>query len=95
MECRCAKHSTKDPEHVIWFDTAWAPPLAIFESLAQHFPAHEIVIHSDEYDNHFHETLTLADGQAAWTTDPCHCCDENTTALSAEQNQAFGIEEAL
>jgi hypothetical protein len=51
--------------YVIWFDTAWAPPGAIFESLAQHFPAHEIVILSDDYDNHFHETFTLEGGQGS------------------------------
>ena len=52
-------------------------------------------IASDEYDNHFHETFTLADGQVAWTTDPCHCFDESTTALSAEEIEAFDTEEAL
>jgi hypothetical protein len=80
---------------MLLFHSAWAPPVAVFESLARHFPEHEILIHSDEYDNHFHETFTLAEGQVAWTSDRCQCFDENATALSAEEIEAFGIEEAL
>ena len=91
---RCAQYSTKDPQHVIWFDTAWAPPAAIFESLAQHFPAHEIVIYSDEYNNHFHGTCTIVGGHVAWASDPCQCFDEDMTGLSNEELAALGIEEA-
>ena len=48
-----ARFSTKDPEHTVEVDTAWAaPPVALFKSLAMQFPTHEIVIHSDEYGNH-------------------------------------------
>jgi hypothetical protein len=36
---REAKYSTKDPEHVVWFDTAWAPPVPVFESPAKQFPS--------------------------------------------------------
>ena len=44
-----ARFSTKDPEHTVEVDTAWAaPPVALFKSLAKQFPTHEIVIHSDE-----------------------------------------------
>ena len=44
-----SQYSTKDPEHAIWFDTAWSPAVPVFEALAERFPAHEILIHSDEY----------------------------------------------
>lgn len=69
-----SQYSTKDPEHVIWFDTAWSPPVSVFEALAMRFPAHEIVIHADEYENHFHWTFTLKDGQVAWADDPEKRC---------------------
>jgi hypothetical protein len=91
---RCAQHSTKEPEHVIWFDTAWAPPVPIFEALANRFPSHEIHIHSDEYQNHFHETFILAGGQLACATDPCDCFDEDNSPLSTEETDALGVEEA-
>lgn len=41
------------------------PPVALFKSLAKQFPTHEIVIHSDEYGNHFHRSFTLMGGQIA------------------------------
>jgi hypothetical protein len=91
---RDAKYSTKHPECVIWFDTAWSAPVAVFESLAKHFPEHEIVIDSDEYDNHFHVTFTLTNGQVVWATDPCSCFDGDTPPLSSQEMDAFGIEEA-
>ena len=65
-----AEYSTIDPENVIWFDTAWSPPVAVFEALARHFSAHEIVIHSDECLNHLHVTFTLKDGQVTWVDHP-------------------------
>jgi Api92-like protein with ferredoxin domain len=90
-----AKYSTTDPENVIWFDSAWSPPVAVFQSLAKRFPVHEIVIHSDEYENHFHETFTLKDGEVTWVEDGCHCFDEDESPLSAGEMNAFGIEEVL
>jgi hypothetical protein len=41
---RDSQYSTKDPEHAIWFDTAWSPAVPVFEALAKRFPAHEILI---------------------------------------------------
>jgi hypothetical protein len=91
---RDAKHSTKDPAHVLWFDTAWSPPVPVFESLAKQFPTHEIVVYSDEYMNHLHVTFTLKDGEVAWAGDRCRCFDEDESPLSPEEIDAFGIEEA-
>jgi hypothetical protein len=72
---RDAQYSTKDPQHVIWFDTAWSPPVAVFEALAKQFPAHEIVVYSDEYGNHMHATFILKDGGVKGTFDACQCFD--------------------
>lgn len=89
-----AEYSTKDPGHVIWFDTAWNPPVPVFDALAKRFPGHEVVIHSDEYMNHLHVTFTLNDGQITWSDDDCHCHDECSSPLSIEEMNALGIEEA-
>jgi len=89
-----AEYSTKDPGHAIWFDTPWEPPVPVFEALAQRFPAHEILIHSDEYMNHLHVTFTLKDGEIAWADDSCRCYDEYFSPLSIEEMKALGIEDA-
>ena len=69
-EARC---STADPEHAIWFDTPWDPPVPVFEALAKRFPKHEIVVHSDEDMNNLHVTFTLKEGELTWTADACRC----------------------
>ena len=89
-----SQYSTKDPEHVIWFDTAWSPAVPVFEALAKRFPAHEILIHSDEYMNHLHVTFTLKDGEVTGVGDQCRCYDEYFSPLSIEELHALGIEEA-
>jgi hypothetical protein len=68
-----AEYSTKDPEHVICFKTAWDPPVPVFEALAKGFPEHEVVVYSDEYSNHLHVTFTLKEGRVTWTHDQCGC----------------------
>lgn len=90
-----AKYSTTDPQHELWFDTAWSPPVAVFEALAKQFPTHEIVIQSDEFLNHLHVVFTLKGGQVAWADDACHCFDEDESSLSAGEMSAFGIEDVL
>jgi hypothetical protein len=87
-------YSAKDPENVILFDTAWAPPVPIFEALANRFPSYEIQVHSDEYENHFHETFTLMGGQIACATDACDCFDEDNSPLSTSEMSVLGIEQA-
>lgn len=95
-----AEYSTKDPEHVIWFDTAWDPPVPVFEALAKRFPGHEVVVYSDEYMNHLHVTFTLNNGQVTWAGDQCHCygednsSEEDNSPLSKEEMDALGIEVA-
>jgi hypothetical protein len=56
-------YSTKDPEHVIQFATAWDAPVPVFEALAKRFPAHEILIQSDEENRAFSTTFLLSNGQ--------------------------------
>jgi len=89
-----AEYSTKDQEHVIWFDTAWDPPVPVLEALAKRFPGHEVVVYSDEYMNHLHVTFSLKDGQLTGEGDPCRCYDEYFSPLSIEEMNALGIEEA-
>ena len=89
-----SQYSTKDPEHAIWFDTAWSPAVPVFEALANRFPAHEILIHSDEDMNHLHVTFTLKDGEVTGVADPCRCYDDFFSPLSIEEMHALGIEEA-
>jgi hypothetical protein len=76
-----ARFSTKDPEHTVEFDTAWAPLVALFKSPAKQFPTHEIVIHSDEYGNHFHRSFTLMGGQVRVQKTRVHCFEGNTEPL--------------
>jgi hypothetical protein len=73
-----AKYSTKEPECVLCFGTAWTPPEPVFKSLAKQFPAHKIVIHSDEYEHDSHEIYTLDAGQVTCTEDPGDCFDGST-----------------
>jgi Ferredoxin-like domain in Api92-like protein len=94
-----ARYSTNEPHTTIWFDTPWDPPVPVFEALAKHFPKHEIVIYSDEYINHVHDTFTLKQGELTWTVDPCRCYGEDDTSLdetplTKAELEVFGIEEA-
>ncbi len=43
-----AMYSLKAPDRVILFNTAWDPPVHVFEALSKRFPHHEIVIWSRE-----------------------------------------------
>lgn len=92
-------YSTTDPEHVIWFDTPWDPPVPVLKALAMRFPAHEVVVYSDEDINHLHVTFTLKEGQLTWTRDACRCFagDEalsDEAPLRRAELDYFGIEEA-
>jgi hypothetical protein len=91
-----AGYSTRDPERAIWFDTAWDPPVPVFEALAKRFPNHEIVVHSDEDIDHLHVTFTLKEGELTWTKDACRCFaeEENESPLTKAELDVFGIEEA-
>ena len=57
-----AKYSTKDTR-TLGFDTAWSPPVPVFEALAKQFPNHEIIV-SVEYQNWVE--FTLKDGHLTW-----------------------------
>jgi len=90
-----ARYSTKDPEHAIWFDTPWDPPVPVFEALAKRFPKHKIVVHSDEDMNHLHVTFTLKQGELTWAADACRCFEEgDESPLTKAELDLFGIEEA-
>lgn len=96
----CYVHFSYKPEHkdtVLVFDTAWAPPVPIFEALAEKFPEHEIVIHSDEYGNHLHATFHIKNGEVTAVKNECLClsdyeCDDNVTMIGKEE-AAFNVEE--
>jgi hypothetical protein len=68
-----SKYSANYPDSVIYFDTAWDPPIPVFKALAKRFPRHEVVIYADEYSNHLHFTFTLKDGEVTCMRDPCRC----------------------
>ena len=89
-----ARYSTKEPDTAIWFDTAWAPPVPVFEALAKRFPEHEIVVYSHEYMNHLHVTFVLKQGGLTWTEDACRCFEEDGSPLTKAELDVFGIEEA-
>jgi Ferredoxin-like domain in Api92-like protein len=89
-----AKYSTEDPDHVIWFDTAWDPPVPVFEALAKRFRKHEIVVHSHECMNHLHVTFTLKEGELTWTADACLCFEEDESPLTKAELEVFGTEDA-
>ncbi len=89
-----ARYSTKVPEHIIWFRTAWDAPAPVFVALAKRFPGHEIVVYSDESDNHYHTTFTLKDGLLTNVDEPCRCFDEDETPVTRAELDIFGIEEA-
>ena len=63
-------------------------------ALAERFPAHELLIHSDEYMNHLHVTFTLKDRKVTGVGDPCRCYEEYFSLLSIEELHALSIEEA-
>jgi hypothetical protein len=87
-----AEYSTKDPERVLWFDTAWSPPVPVFEALAKRFPAHEIIVRSFECENLRHDTFTLKDGQVAWKGEDCDCFAdaEDTKPFTAQELDELG-----
>jgi hypothetical protein len=89
-----SRYSTTNPQSVIWFDTAWDPPVPVFEALAKGFPEHEILIYSDEYTNHLQMTFILKEGCLTWTQDACHCFDEDQTPPTWAELNVFGIKEA-
>jgi len=89
-----ARYASNDPERGIWFDTAWAPPAPVLEALAKRFPAHEIVVYSDEDTNHLHVTFTLKEGRLTWTKDTCYCFDEDEKPVTWAELDVFGIEKA-
>lgn len=96
-----AEYSSTSPHNTIHFDTAWAPPVPVFEALAERFPDHEFTIYSDEWMNHFHYTFLIKDGELVAKNEPCSCFDddENDAVLTPEASQkliaAFGAEEAI
>jgi hypothetical protein len=66
-----ARYSATSPHNTIHFDTAWAPPVPVFEALAERFPEHEFTIRSlDEYML-FHYKFLLKDGEFSWRNEPC------------------------
>ena len=75
---------------VLYFETAWVPPVPVYEALAARFSSHEIVIWADEYDNHQHGTFTLKQGQVVFEGERCKCfedeyeeqCEEARCAVS-------------
>ena len=96
----CYVHFSLKPEDkdtVLVFKTAWAPPVPIFEALAEKFPEHEILIHSDEYGNHLHATFHIKNGEVTAVRDECLCfsdskCDDNAPMIGKE-DAAFNVEE--
>lgn len=73
--------------------------MPVLEALAQRFPAHEIVVYSDEFMNHLHVTFMLAEGRLTWTHDACQCFGEDDTSLhemplTKAEIDYFGIEQA-
>jgi hypothetical protein len=57
------------------------PPVALFKSPAKQFPAHEIVIHSDEHGEPFSQKLHSNGWTDACAEDPRHCFEGNTEPL--------------
>jgi hypothetical protein len=96
-----AQYSSASPRNTIHFDTAWGPPVPVFEALAKRFPEHEIAVYSDEDMNHLHATFALKEGGVVWTRQQCSCiaCDDAgdrqiTREAAAEPRALFGAEEA-
>jgi hypothetical protein len=69
-------------------------PVPIFEALAEKFPEHEIMIHSDEYGNHWHAIFHIKGGEVTEVNNACSCFDEDNSPLNAPEMAALGIEEA-
>jgi hypothetical protein len=77
---------------VLYFDTAWSPPVPVLEALAKRFPEHEIIVNSVECMNGWHATFTLKNGEVMGTTEDCHCFDEhNTTEPAPSGNGDNGL----
>jgi hypothetical protein len=71
-----ARYSDLD-QNIIHFDTAWAPPIPIFEAVAKLFPEHEFLIYSDELMNHVHLSFVAKHGELAGADCPCECFGAN------------------
>ena len=97
----CAEKSSTSAHNTVHFNTAWAPPVPVFEALAKRFPDHEFTIYSDEWANHLHCAFLIKDGELVAKNEPCFCFgnDEDDVALTPEASKqllsAFGAKEAI
>jgi len=95
-----AEYSVKSPHNTLHFDTAWKPPVPVFEALAERFPNHEFTIYSDEWINHFHYTFLIKGGRLLAKTETCSCFEQDSNAvLTPEASQdllaEFGAKEVI
>jgi hypothetical protein len=76
------------------FDTPFAPPLKVFEFLAQQFPEQVIEVYSFEETNHGCYFFTLRDGKVFVRSENCNCfwCGGPEDPLTKGELDALGVE---